>query len=554
MLRSCLLAKSTLRKQQRWSAAAFNLLSRSFSASAADHVLCVDALRQRAMRDRKTKIVCTIGPKSAPQDSLNALLHAGMNVLRLNCSHGDHDFYREVIGTLADCLENVRQSKRIDFSDGSREDICAVALDTKGPEIRTGVFSDDVVASSKLREVHIERGSEVKLHCVSGMQYAQTSTNIWCDYHNLPNIVKPGNKIFIDDGLLSLRVTSTHGTSVTCIAENSSLLGERKGVNLPGVSVDLPAVSAKDRLDLEFAREDKRVDFIFASFIRSADNVKEIRKIVGPDVRIISKIENEEGVDNIDEIIAESDGIMVARGDLGIEIPPERVFLVQKMILAKCNVAGKPAICATQMLESMTKNPRPTRAECGDVANAVLDGSDAVMLSGETAKGNFAQETVKIMSRTCQAAEAAMDYHTTYEFVHRHTNLIGSKCQAEALVSAAVSASFDEHAAMIVVITESGATAQTVAKYRPEAPILAMTCNKRTARMLQLYRGAQVILMPKPEGNVSTCGLDVEMVVEKATASAREMQIVSSGDRIIVISSSPGDNLGPNVLRIVTVA
>ena len=546
------MAKSVLRAQRQQSAA-FIFTFRNFSASA-DHVLCVDALHQRAMRDRKTKIVCTIGPKSASKASINALLYAGMNVLRLNCSHGDHDFYRGVIGNLEDCLGDVRQSgKSIDFSDGAREDNCAVALDTKGPEIRTGVYSDELVASCTLREVQVERGSEVELHCTSDMQFAQTSTKIWCDYPNLPNIVKTGNKIFIDDGLLSLRVTSTHGTSVTCIAENSSFLGERKGVNLPGVSVDLPAVSEKDRLDLQFARDDQRVDFIFASFIRSADNVREIRELVGPDVHIISKIENEEGVDNIDAIIAESDGIMVARGDLGIEIPPERVFLVQKMILSKCNVAGKPAICATQMLESMTKNPRPTRAECGDVANAVLDGSDAVMLSGETAKGNFAVETVKIMSLTCKAAEAAMDYRAAHDFVHRHTNLLGSKCQIEALVSAAVSASFDEKAAMIVVITESGATARQVAKYRPEAPILAMTCNEKTARVLQLCRGPQVVLMPKPADNTSTCGLDVEMVVERALVSAKEMEIVSPGDRIIVLSSSPGEYLGPTTLRLVSV-
>ena len=355
-------------QQRRTVSAVFPFYIRASFFSYADHILCVDALHQRAMRDRKTKIVCTIGPKTASKDSINSLLHAGMNVLRLNCSHGDHDFYRNVIGTLRECLDDVQHSHHIDFDHGAREDTCAVALDTKGPEVRTGVYKEDVIASSAckntaLREVRIERGSEVEIHCDPGMEFEQTPQGIWCDYQNLPNLAKPGNKIFIDDGLLSLRVVSAHDKSVKCVAENSSLLGERKGVNLPGVEVDLPAVSEKDLLDLEFARDDHRVDFVFASFIRSADNVREIRELVGPDIAIISKIESEQGVDNIDEIIEASDGIMVARGDLGIEIPPERVFLVQKMILAKCNVAGKPAICATQMLESMIRNPRPTRAE-----------------------------------------------------------------------------------------------------------------------------------------------------------------------------------------------
>ena len=331
------------------------------------------------MRDRKTKVVCTIGPKSASRSSINELLHAGMNVLRLNCSHGDHAFYRDVIGNLWDSLDRVRHSMAepgisIDFSDGAREDMCAVALDTKGPEIRTGVYSNEAIEDSPMRELRIERGASVTIHTSDDMEMNQTGDNIWCDYRSLPSILKKDDKVFIDDGLLSLRVVSSEGSKVECVAENTSLLGERKGINLPNVVVDLPAVSEKDRKDLEFARADKRVDFVFASFIRCAANVEEIREIVGPDVRIISKIENAEGIDNIDEIIEASDGIMVARGDLGIEIPPERVFLVQKQIVSKCNVAGKPVICATQMLESMTRNPRPTRAECGDVANAVLDG------------------------------------------------------------------------------------------------------------------------------------------------------------------------------------
>jgi len=508
------------------------------------------------MLDRKTKIVCTIGPKSASRSSVNSLLLAGMNVLRLNCSHGDHDFYRDVIGNLEDCLNKVRHSMMepgvsIDFSDGAREDVCAVALDTKGPEIRTGVYADETVSGSALREVRVERGSEVTIHVTDDMETSQTSTSIWCDYKNLPKILSKGDIVFIDDGLLSLKVSSTQNDSVTCVAENTSLLGERKGINLPGVSVDLPAVSEKDRKDLEFARKDRRVDFVFASFIREASNVEEIRDLVGPDVRIISKIENAEGVDNIDEIIEASDGIMVARGDLGIEIPPERVFLVQKSIISKCNVAGKPVICATQMLESMTRNPRPTRAECGDVANAVLDGSDAVMLSGETAKGNFPEDAVTIMSKICQAAEASVDYHELYETIHRRTRNANT---AEALVSAAVSASIDENACMIVVISETGKTAQLIAKYRPECVILVMTANEKAARAMQLIRNAQVILLPRAREK-TTCELEVDPIIKRAFEAGKEMGIAKPGDTAVIVSGTPGkgDFRGPNVMQLVQV-
>ena len=439
----------------------------------------------------------------------------------------------------------------IDFSDGAREDACAVALDTKGPEIRTGVYDDAAVGSSQLRELRIERGSTVVIHTSDDMEEAQTRDNIWCDYRSLPNILKEDDKVFIDDGLLSLRVISVAEDKVTCIAENTSLLGERKGINLPNVDVDLPAVSEKDRKDLEFARADKRVDFVFASFIRCAANVEEIRKIVGPDVRIISKIENVQGIDNIDEIIEASDGIMVARGDLGIEIPAERVFLVQKQIVRKCNLVGKPVICATQMLESMTRNPRPTRAECGDVANAVLDGSDAVMLSGETAKGNFPIETLSIMGRICQAAEASEDYSTLFENVNKSTKRPMSS--AEALVSAAVSAAYHEKAKMIVVITETGKTAQLVAKYRPECPILAMTANDSAARKLQLVRGAQVIKVPSIM-NATTCDLDTEPIVERAYKEAIKMGIAKLGDRAVLIMGTPAEGRdgkrSPNIMRL----
>ncbi|CCO27358.1 pyruvate kinase [Rhizoctonia solani AG-1 IB] len=324
---------------------------------------------------RKTSIIATIGPKVNNVDMLGQLRKAGMNVVRMNFSHGSYEYHQSVI-------DNVRKLVEQDPDDARP---LAIALDTKGPEIRTGVMRPGC------DDIKIAAGHEFII--TVDPQYAEAcdEKRLYMDYANLPAVTAPGKLIYVDDGILSLLVLSIDGKDVHVRAVNNGTLSSRKGVNLPKTPVDLPALSEKDKKDLQFGVKNG-VDMVFASFIRRAQDVIDIREVLGPDgaaIKIIVKIENEQGVENFDEILRETDGVMVARGDLGIEIPASQVFIAQKMMIAKCNMAGKPVICATQMLESMTYNPRPTRAEVSDVANAVLDGADCVMLSGETAKGSY---------------------------------------------------------------------------------------------------------------------------------------------------------------------
>ncbi|KAG0301126.1 Pyruvate kinase, partial [Dissophora globulifera] len=325
---------------------------------------------------RRSSIICTIGPSTNTVEMITALRQEGMNIVRMNFSHGSYDYHRSVI-------ENTRKSCAL--SPGKP---VAIALDTKGPEIRTGSMTDGV-------DVAFNTGHQMIFTTDDRFADCGSDKTLYIDYANMPRVLTPGKIIYIDDGVMSFRVLEiTDNQNLKVEALNSGKLSSKKGVNLPRTDVDLPALSEKDLKDLRFGVE-QGVDMVFASFVRSGADVREIRRVLGEEgkyIKIIAKIENHQGVHNFDDILAETDGIMVARGDLGIEIPCSTVFVAQKMMIAKCNVAGKPVICATQMLESMTYNPRPTRAEVSDVANAVLDGADCVMLSGETAKGHYPLE------------------------------------------------------------------------------------------------------------------------------------------------------------------
>ena len=425
---------------------------------------------------KMTKVVCTIGPKSEKPEVLKQLILSGMNVMRLNFSHGDFEEHGERIKTL----------RKISKETGK---FVAILLDTKGPEIRTGAFAEGDV------KYELTEGDKITL--TTDYEFKGNKDKISVSYAGMTKDLKPGDTILLDDGLIALNIDSLNDTEIQCTVKNSGLLGQKKGVNLPNVSVSLPALSAKDKEDLKFACREG-LDYIAASFIRKASDVAEVRKVLdengGENIKIISKIENQEGYDNFDSILELSDGIMVARGDLGVEVPVEEVPFMQKTMIRKCNEAGKPVITATQMLDSMQKNPRPTRAEAGDVANAILDGTDAVMLSGESANGKYPVEAV----RTMATISAVTDKNGVARLSYNPTSMTIT----EAISKSAVYASDSLGAKLLLCWTKTGRAAKMLRKYNPTVPIIALTDNEQTARQLAVVRGVRSVLatgLDKPE-------------------------------------------------------
>ncbi len=411
---------------------------------------------------RKTKIVCTIGPASESEEMIEKLINAGMNVARLNFSHGSHEEHKGRIDT-------IRKVAKI------LDKIVAILLNTKGPEIRTHNMKDGII--------ELERGNEV---IVSMNEVEGTPEKFSVTYENLINDVQVGSYILLDDGLIELQVKDIDHAKkeVKCDILNSGELKNKKGVNLPGVRVSLPGITEKDAEDIRFGIKEN-VDFIAASFVRRPSDVLEIREILEEqkaNISVFLKIENQEGIDNIAEILEVSDGLMVARGDMGVEIPPEKVPMVQKDLIRQCNKLGKPVITATQMLDSMQRNPRATRAEASDVANAIYDGTDAVMLSGETAAGLYPEEAVKTMRNIAVSAEAAQDYK---KLLSDRTKLVETSLVNAIGISVAHTA-LNLNVKAIVAATESGSTARTISKYRPHSDIIAVTPSEETARQCSI--------------------------------------------------------------------
>ena len=469
---------------------------------------------------RKTKIVCTIGPASESIEKLTELIEAGMNVARLNFSHGDHDEHAQRIVNIREASK--RTGKQV-----------AILLDTKGPEIRTHNMEEGAI--------ELTSGDQI---IISMKEVLGTKDKFSVTYEGLIDDIDKGSRILLDDGLIGLEVTEVdkaNGEIHTKIL-NTGVLKNKKGVNVPGVSVKLPGITEKDQKDIIFGVE-QGVDFIAASFVRRASDVLEIRELLqqqgSPDIHIIPKIENEEGVERIDEILEVSDGLMVARGDLGVEIPAEEVPLVQKELIKKCNAVGKPVITATQMLDSMQRNPRPTRAEASDVANAIFDGTDAIMLSGETAAGTYPAEAVQTMNNIAARTETALQYRDilskrSKDNRHNVTDAIGQSVAHTAL---------NLEAGAIIAPTESGHTARMISKYRPKSPIIAVTSDSRVSRKLELVWG----VYPQMGQQASTTDEMLETAIDVSLSSG----IVSHGDLVVITAGVPvGETGTTNLMKI----
>lgn len=482
---------------------------------------------------RRTSIIGTIGPKTNNPETLVALRKAGLNIVRMNFSHGSYEYHQSVV-------DNARKSEEL--YPGRP---LAIALDTKGPEIRTGTTTNEV-------DYPIPPNHEMIFSIDDKYAKACDDKVMYIDYKNITKVIQKGKIIYVDDGVLSFEVLEVVDEQTLKVKSlNAGKICSHKGVNLPGTDVDLPALSEKDKSDLRFGVKNG-VHMVFASFIRTAQDVLTIREVLGEDgkdVKIIVKIENQQGVNNFDEILKVTDGVMVARGDLGIEIPAPQVFAVQKKLIAKCNLAGKPVICATQMLESMTYNPRPTRAEVSDVGNAVLDGADCVMLSGETAKGNYPINAVTIMAETALIAEQAIPYVATYDDLRNFTPKPTST--TETIAAAAVSSVFEQKAKAIIVLSTTGDTPRLVSKYKPNVPIIMVTRNPRAARFSHLYRG--VFPFVYESDTESEWTKDVESRLNFGIAKAKEFGMLKEGDTIVTIQGFAAGVGHSNTLRVLTV-
>ncbi|WP_138415349.1 pyruvate kinase [Aquibacillus sediminis] len=469
---------------------------------------------------RRTKIVCTIGPASESVDKLVQLIDAGMNVARLNFSHGDFDEHGERI-------KNIRQAAQ------QTGKTVAILLDTKGPEIRTGTLKDG--------EAYLNKGDTVY---VSMEDIEGTAERISVTYPQLIEDVHEGSKLLLDDGLIELEVQEIlkDKNELKTVALNSGLLKNKKGVNVPNVSVNLPGITEKDAADIKFGIE-QDVDFIAASFVRRSSDVLEIRELLeennATSINIIPKIENQEGVDNIESILQVSDGLMVARGDLGVEIPPEDVPLVQKDLIEQCNIAGKPVITATQMLDSMQRNPRPTRAEASDVANAIFDGTDAIMLSGETAAGDYPVEAVQTMSNIATKAETGIDHKAILDIRSKTSDMTITDAISQSVNHSAMN--LDVNA--LLTPTVSGHTARMISKYRPKAPIIAVTYDERVSRRLSLVWGVQTIL-----GQLAHSTDDVlDVAIDRGLSTG----YFKRGDRVIITAGVPvGESGTTNLMKV----
>ena len=469
---------------------------------------------------RKTKIVCTIGPVSQNEETLREIMLAGMNVARFNFSHGDH---AEQKAKLANIL---KVSNELGLP-------VATLLDTKGPEIRLRDFEN----GSEM----LEAGQTFTLTAVDMLGTKEKASMTYVD---LKNDVKPGSSILIDDGKIELKVEKVDGEDIVCRVMNDGKVSNHKGINVPGVSLTMPYISEKDRADIIFCAE-MGFDFLAASFTRDKEDILAVRKLLdehNSTAKIIAKIENMQGIENIDEILEVCDGVMVARGDMGVEIPLEDVPVLQKQIIKKAVAKGKQVITATQMLESMIHNPRPTRAETADVANAIYDGTTAIMLSGESAHGDYPVEAVKTMAKIAERTEKDIDYKNRLKKIEQ----TGGETVSNAISHATCTTAADLDAAAIITVTMSGTTANMISRFKPDCPIIGCTVNPRVSRQLNLTWGVAPILINKVD--------DTEALFTEAAKAAEKAGYVKKGDKVVLTAGLPLGTAGTtNMLRVIEI-
>lgn len=471
---------------------------------------------------RKTKIICTLGPATDKDNVLEQLIENGMDVARCNFSHSTYEEHKARI----DQIKEIR--KKCDKN-------VAILLDTKGPEIRTGLFQNG--------KVEVKSGQKFTLICDEEVQGDENRVNV--TYPNLYKDVKEGDVILIDDGLVEMEVISIEEKNIICEVKNDGKISDRKGVNIPDVHINMDYMSGKDRQDIIFGINND-VDFIAASFVRCAEDVKEVRELLddngGNNINIIAKIENSEGIANIDSIIEEADAIMIARGDMGVELPEEEVPIIQKMIIKKVYEAGKQVITATQMLDSMVNNPRPTRAETTDVANSIYDGTSAIMLSGETAAGKYPVESLKMMVKIAERTEEDINYKQ--RFFTNQKNY--SPDITEAVCHATCTTAYDLKAKSILTVTKSGRSARMVSRFRPDCMIIAGSTNVKVCRQLNMSWGVAPVLLQEKE--------DVLELFDYAVEVAKEKQLVETEDIVVITSGVPIGRSGTtNMIKVHTV-
>ncbi len=468
--------------------------------------------------NKKTKIVCTLGPVVEDENIMRQMMLEGMNIARLNMSHGDHEEH----GRRLAMLKKLRKELNLPI---------ATLLDTKGPEIRLGDFEQ--------KQVVLKQG---QMFTLTTHEILGNKESAYITYAGLPYDVTPGNRILIDDGLVEMEVQSVVGDEIRCLVKNTGVISAKKGVNVPGVSLSLPFINEKDYNDLKFAVEEE-FDFVAASFTRTAEDVKELKHILkelgGEKIKVIAKIENSQGVENLDEILQYADGVMVARGDMGVEIPLEDVPVIQKEMIKKVYGIGKQVITATQMLDSMIQNPRPTRAEANDVANAVYDGTSAIMLSGETASGKYPLECIRTMVRIASRTEQDIDYRKRF----LQSNLPTEGNITNAISKATVNVAMELNAKAIVTVTESGRTAYMISRYRPFCPVIACTANEQTYRQLSLSWGVIPLLIDEKE--------DLDELFEAAIEAVEKASMASEGDILVLTAGAPlGTSGTTNLLKV----